>query len=149
MGGGVNEKHSSTGLARRLADGVEALEVTLPAIPASIGHLRSYAREFASGAGATDEAVGDIALAISEAATNAVIHAYPAGEATNGTASLRGKVADDWLELAVTDRGAGFRPGPPGGLGFGLKVMAEVSDSMRVEQRDEGTTVVLRFALAR
>jgi anti-sigma regulatory factor (Ser/Thr protein kinase) len=149
MAGSADDKQSSTDLSRRLADGVEALEVTLPAIPASIGHLRSYAREFATGAGATDEAVTDIALAISEAATNAVIHAYPAGKATNCTASLRGNVADDWLELAVADRGAGFRPGPAGGLGFGLKVMAEVSDSMRVEQRDEGTTVVLRFALAR
>ena len=148
MPSGADDKQSSTNLARR-QERVEALEVTLPAIPASIGHLRSYAREFATGAGATDEAVTDIALAISEAATNAVIHAYPAGKAANRTASLRGNVADDWLELAVADRGAGFRPGPPGGLGFGLKVMAEVSDSMRVEQRDEGTTVVLRFALAR
>jgi anti-sigma regulatory factor (Ser/Thr protein kinase) len=149
MAGGTDDKQSSTGLARRLEDGVEALEVTLPAIPASIGHLRSYAREFATGAGATDEAVTDIALAISEAATNAVIHAYPAGNARNGTASLRGNVADDWLELAIADRGAGFRPGPSVGLGFGLKVMAQVSDSMTVEQRDEGTTVVLRFALSR
>jgi serine/threonine-protein kinase RsbW/stage II sporulation protein AB (anti-sigma F factor) len=149
MPSGADDKQSSTDLARRLDDGVEALEVTLPAIPTSIGHLRSYAREFAAGAGATDAAVTDIALAISEAATNAVIHAYPAGKATNATASLRGNVADDWLELAVGDRGAGFRPGPAGGLGFGLKVMAQVSDSMRVEQRDEGTTVVLRFALAR
>jgi anti-sigma regulatory factor (Ser/Thr protein kinase) len=149
MPSGADDKQSSTDLARRLDDGVEALEVTLPAIPASIGHLRSYAREFASGAGATDEAITDIALAISEAATNAVIHAYPGGRTTNDTASLRGNVADDWLELAVADRGAGFRPGPPGGLGFGLKVMAAVSDSMRVEQREEGTTVVLRFALAR
>jgi anti-sigma regulatory factor (Ser/Thr protein kinase) len=149
MAGGADDKQSSTGLARRLADGVEALEVTLPAIPASIGHLRSYAREFAAGAGATDEAVTDIALAVSEAATNAVTHAYPAGQATNATASLRGYVADNWLELAVADRGAGFRPGPSGGLGFGLKMMAAVSDSMRIDQRDEGTTVVLRFALAR
>lgn len=149
MPSGADDKQCSTDLARRLDDGVEALEVTLPAIPASIGHLRSYAREFATGAGAGDEAVTDIALAISEAATNAVIHAYRPGEAANGTASLRGNVADDWLELAVADRGAGFRPGPTGGLGFGLKVMAEVSDSMRIEQRDEGTTVVLRFALAR
>jgi anti-sigma regulatory factor (Ser/Thr protein kinase) len=106
------------------------------------------------GGGATDEAVSDIALAISEAATNAVTHAYPAGKATNGTASLRGNVADDWLEPAVTDRGSGFRRGPSDGFGFGfgfglgLNVMAEVSDSMRVEQREEGTTVVLRFALA-
>jgi anti-sigma regulatory factor (Ser/Thr protein kinase) len=149
MPSGADDKQSSTDLAQSVGNGVETLAVTLPAIPASIGHLRSYAREFATGAGATDEAVTDIALAISEAATNTVIHAYPAGEAANGTTSLRGQVADDWLELAIADRGAGFRPGPAGGLGFGLKVMAEVSDSMRVEQRDEGTTVVLRFALAR
>ncbi len=149
MSGSANDKPSSTDTHRRLDDGIEALEVTLPAIPTSVGHLRSYAREFAAGAGATDEAVTDIALAISEAATNAVLHAYPAGATTNGTASLRGKVSDDWLELAIADRGAGFRPSPTGGLGLGLKVMAEVSDSMTVEQRDEGTTVVLRFALAR
>ena len=149
MTGGAHDKQSSTDLDRRLEDGVEALEVTLPAIPASIGHLRSYAREFAAGAGATDDAVTDIGLAISEAATNAVVHAYPVSMTTTGTASLRGKVADDWLELAIADHGAGFRAGPCAGLGLGLKVMATVSDSMTVEQRDEGTTVVLRFALAR
>jgi serine/threonine-protein kinase RsbW len=139
----------STDTARRPDDGLEALEVTLAAVPASIGHLRTHAREFAAGAGATDAVVADIALAISEAATNAVIHGYPEGEASSGTVELRGTVADDWLELAVADRGEGFRPSPSGGLGFGLKVMAEVSDSMTVEQRDKGTTIVLRFALAR
>jgi serine/threonine-protein kinase RsbW len=138
-----------TDVARRLGDGLEALEVTLPAIPTSIGHLRSHAREFATAAGASEEIVADIALAISEAATNSVIHGYPEADAATGTVSLRGTVADDWLELAVADRGAGFRPSPSGGLGFGLKVMAEVSDSMTIEQREEGTTIVLRFALAR
>jgi len=138
----------STRVARRAGGGLEALEVTLPASPTSVGHLRSHAREFAAAAGATEEIVTDVALAISEASTNAVIHGYPDRDAT-GTVALRGSVAEDWLELEVADRGAGFRQSPSGGLGFGLKLMAEVSDSMTIEQRDAGTTIVLRFALAR
>lgn len=138
-----------TDFARRPDDGLESLEVVLPATPGSIAALRTRAREFASAAGAGEQVVADVALAVSEAATNAVIHGYEEGEVEDGTVELRGTLDDDWLELSVSDHGAGFRPSPSGGLGFGLKVMAEVSDSMTVEQRERGTTIVLRFALAR
>ncbi|HVW48468.1 MAG TPA: ATP-binding protein, partial [Solirubrobacterales bacterium] len=80
----------STDIARRLDDGLEGIEVTLPAIAGSIGHLRSHARKFARAAGATDPVVADIALAISEAATNVVIHGYPEADAPHGTVALRG-----------------------------------------------------------
>lgn len=138
-----------TGFARRPDDGLEALEVVLPATPGSVGALRSQAREFAAAVGAAEEVVADVSLAVSEAATNAVIHGYEEADVEGGTVELRGALDDDWLELSVSDRGAGFRPSPSGGLGFGLKVIAEVSDSMTVEQREHGTTIVLRFALAR
>ncbi len=134
-------------LAAGPVNGDAALEVELPATATSVSTLRSYARNFAARAGAEEQVVADVALAVSEAATNAVLHAY--GGTKKGIVALRGTHEDGWVELEVSDRGGGFRPSPSGGLGFGLKVMAEVSDSMTVEQRDDGTTVVLRFALAR
>jgi anti-sigma regulatory factor (Ser/Thr protein kinase) len=123
-----------------------ALRTVVPATAASIRDLRNGAREFARRAGAEDGVAADVALAISEAATNVVLHAYGEGE---GTVEVTGRHDGRWLEFEVSDEGGGFRPSPLGGLGFGLKVMADVSDSMTVRQRDKGTTIFLRFARVR
>jgi serine/threonine-protein kinase RsbW len=127
--------------------GSRTLRAELAATPEAVGDLRAQAREFARGAGAEDPVVADVALAVSEAATNVVIHAYQGNE--GGPVALTGKVEGEWLEFEVRDEGRGFRPSPSGGLGFGMKVMAEISDSMTVEQRSPGTTVTLRFSRVR
>jgi anti-sigma regulatory factor (Ser/Thr protein kinase) len=116
------------------------------AVPAAIAELRGEAREFARDAGAEEAVAADVALAISEAATNVVLHAY-GGSA--GPIEMVAKAEGRWLEFDLRDEGRGFRPSPSGGLGFGLKVMAEVSDSMTVRQQDQGTTIALRFARVR
>jgi anti-sigma regulatory factor (Ser/Thr protein kinase) len=127
--------------------GSPALRAELTATPEAIGELRGRARDFAARAGAEDAVVGDIALAISEAATNAVLHAYR--DIVAGPVRLTGRVEGEWLQFEVSDHGRGFHASPSGGLGFGMKVMAEVSDSMTVRQGDEGTTVTLRFSRSR
>jgi serine/threonine-protein kinase RsbW len=123
------------------------LRRVVPAVPASIAELRAQAREFAQGAGAEESVGADVALAISEAATNVVVHAYQADE--GGPLDMVGKAEGEWLEFVVSDRGSGFRPSPSGGLGFGMKVMAEVCDSMTVTQGDAGTSIKLRFSRVR
>jgi anti-sigma regulatory factor (Ser/Thr protein kinase) len=122
------------------------LRRVVPAVPAELAALRAEAQEFARRAGAEEAVVADVALAISEAATNVVLHAY--GD-SDGRIELVAKAEGRWLEFDVTDDGRGFRPSPSGGLGFGLKVRAEISDSMTVLQREQGTTIALRFARVR
>ncbi len=78
-------------------------------------------------------------LAVSEAVTNAVLHAYrdrPAGE-------VHVEVHRDAAEVRITvaDEGAGMRPRPDSpGLGLGLPLIARLSTSLEVATGDAGGT---------
>jgi len=52
------------------------MELTLPAIASSVATMRHRASAFAGARGADSSLQDDVALAISEAATNAVKYAY-------------------------------------------------------------------------
>ncbi|HTX30172.1 MAG TPA: ATP-binding protein [Solirubrobacteraceae bacterium] len=117
----------------------------VPAIP----ELRAQVVAYAEQAGAGGLVVENLRLAVSEAITNCVVHAYP--DPPPGDVTVKAWVGDDReLVVVVLDDGAGFRAAPANpGLGIGLGVMAEVSDSLAVSTRDgrPGTAVTLRFGL--
>lgn len=118
----------------------------LPALPRSVGQLRAHVRAFAAAAGAGDEVVGDIAFAVTEAATNAVLHAYV--DRDPGTLSLRCAAEPGRLLVRLLDdgRGMSFRPDSPG-VGLGLATMGRLATSLDVRERaGGGTEVVLAFA---
>jgi anti-sigma regulatory factor (Ser/Thr protein kinase) len=64
--------------------------------------------DFARANGADDRLSEAIGLAVTEAATNAVVHAYVDRE--QGTVTVATQVAADGLELRVVDDGRGMRP---------------------------------------
>jgi stage II sporulation protein AB (anti-sigma F factor) len=85
-----------------------------------------------------------VAIAVSEAVTNAVIHAYPAGD--DGRVRLVATLQPDSLVITAADRGRGMtaravRPG----LGLGLGLMARLSNGVDIDDRSSGTTVTMRF----
>lgn len=121
------------------------LEVSLPAIPAAIAHIRAAARQFAGEQGASADLAFDVSLAVSEAATNAVKYAY--GSGAPGTVELSASVEDGFLQLSVRDEGAGFGAGSSDGLGLGLTIIARLCAEMTVVQAGDGTEVRMRFAL--
>ncbi|HET7508756.1 MAG TPA: ATP-binding protein, partial [Solirubrobacterales bacterium] len=82
---------------------------TLPAEPASVTTLRHRAAAFASKSGADPDVVADVALAVSEAVTNAVKYAYESGK--EGTVELTASVRKPWLEIHIRDSGTGFGRG--------------------------------------
>jgi anti-sigma regulatory factor (Ser/Thr protein kinase) len=126
--------------------GSEDLGISLPAVPDSVTALRWMARDFASDRGADDGLAGDVMLAVSEAVTNAVKHAYPAGGA--GEVELLATVADGkQLEVVVRDAGGGFRPGSADGFGAGLMLMRECADAVTVDEGPGGVTVRMTFGL--
>jgi serine/threonine-protein kinase RsbW/stage II sporulation protein AB (anti-sigma F factor) len=98
-----------------------------------------------------DRAVlSDIALAVTEAATNAVLHAYRDREQP-GRVSVRVERSADHLCVCVRDEGSGLVPRVDSpGLGLGLGLIAQVADSADVRAPETGgTEVVMRFSVSR
>jgi len=123
------------------------LEQRLPARPESITALRRAVVEYAARGGASARRREDIALAVSEALSNVVVHAY-AGRAEPGDVRVHASIDDGALEIAVCDEGNGMtRRGGPG-LGLGLEIMSQVSDRLRLESGGApGLRVRMTFAL--
>ena len=76
--------------------------------------------------------LSDIALAITEATTNVVLHAYRDREVP-GTVTIEAEHYDDHVCLYVRDEGTGLAPRVDSpGLGLGLGLIAQVADSADV-----------------
>jgi serine/threonine-protein kinase RsbW len=129
----------------------DELELEVTAAPASVAKLRAAAVAFARAHGAEDEVRQAIALAVSEAATNAIVHGYrhdrDAGGATirlSARTDRRGR-----LEITVADRGVGMSPRPDSpGMGVGLPLIAQLADEVKV-LTDGGTAMVMLFSPTR
>jgi anti-sigma regulatory factor (Ser/Thr protein kinase) len=114
---------------------------TYPAIASSVPRARAALAMFASGSGATREHVEAVRLAVSEALTNAVLHAYD-GDA-GGALHVRASRAGDELWVRIGDDGCGTRVATESpGLGMGLALIACVTDYFAISKREEGGTEI-------
>ena len=114
----------------------------------AVGHARKTALEFAREHDAPATKLDAIALAVSEATTNVVVHAYRRAPAA-GTFSLDLELDGGSLVIDVRDDGDGIRPRLDSpGLGLGLPIIASVADAFAVAPGDNGGTCVsMRFDL--
>jgi serine/threonine-protein kinase RsbW len=119
----------------------------LPAVPSSVGQLRRHAAAFAASMGATAEMSYAVTVAVSETATNAVMHAYAGREP--GPVSLRCHADGERLVVEVSDEGAGIaaRSDSPG-IGHGLAVVGAVARSLEIEPRTDGPGTIVRMSFA-
>ena len=125
----------------------ERLDLRLPASVGVIRQLREAAVAFARVHELRDpDAVG---LAVTEAATNVVLHAYPDGE--QGDIRLVMCPEPERIVVVVRDWGHGMRPRPDSpGLGVGLPTIATVAGAFSVEAADgAGTLLRMHFDRAR
>jgi len=99
----------------------------------------------------SQEVLGDLKLALTEACTNSVRHAYAGGE---GMVEITYELHADKLVVEVTDTGGGFAP-PTGHRtrlngavlaegGLGIAIIESVSDELEIRERSEGGST-LRF----
>jgi len=124
------------------------LQRTFPAVPQSVGAVRSALVAFAHGHGIAERIVDAVALAASEAATNVVLHAYAAAGA-EGSIEVTAALAGTELWVIVTDAGSGLQPHRESpGLGLGLAIIARVADGVDlIELASGGLEVRMRFAV--
>lgn len=117
---------------------------------------RTVAVNFASQASPTITQLADIKCAVSEAVTNAIVHAYPSG---GGAVTLNMKRYDDGLiVISVKDNGIGIpdvdaareplfttdTTGERSGMGFAI--MESMTDHLSVRSKpDKGTNVTMRI----
>jgi len=121
-------------------------ELSRAAEPETVTAFRHHAAAFAAEQGGGPALVEDVALAVSEAVTNAVKYAY--GAAPGRSVSLSASAEDGWLTLRVSDRGTGFGAGSSDGLGLGLSIIARLCDDLKIVQEGSGTQVLMRFVLS-
>jgi len=104
---------------------------------------------FAQSAGATADALAAVSLAVSEAVTNAVLHAYLDRDEP-GPVEVRARCDSDTVVVEVADEGRGMLPRTDSpGLGLGLPLIAQMTESLEVHDRSGGGTEIrMAFALA-
>jgi anti-sigma regulatory factor (Ser/Thr protein kinase) len=124
---------------------MERLELRTQATPAAVPGVRRAVVDFAALHGV---GVGpDVALAVSEAITNAVLHAYREEQA--GPVRVVACAEPDRLVVVVRDYGCGMSPNPDSpGLGLGLAVIGRLATELNIERPDEGGGTRLRMCFA-
>jgi serine phosphatase RsbU (regulator of sigma subunit)/anti-sigma regulatory factor (Ser/Thr protein kinase) len=118
-----------------------ALELRLPAEPASLALMRRALERWLAAVGVNDDASYEIKVACGEACMNAVEHAYPPGD---GDFVVRAVNVDGEVEIEVRDFGFWRPPRGSSERGRGLELMRRLMDSIKVVPGPEGTTVHLR-----
>jgi serine/threonine-protein kinase RsbW len=95
------------------------------------------------------DALSDLKLALTEACSNSIRHAY---EREGGGVEIQFEVGEDFLAVEVLDEGPGFDPSLPTGDpealdegGLGLAIIRAVSDTTEIGRRADGRGSRLRF----
>ena len=138
--------------------GQNYIKLDFPAQSANEGFARAAAAAFAVQMDPTLEELGDIKTAVSEAVTNAIVHAYPD---TIGLVQMRLRILDgNVLEIRVSDRGCGigdisramepmYSTGGEERSGMGFTIMSSFTDALRVKSAPgKGTSVTMAKKLA-
>ena len=112
----------------------------------ALRRVRHAVEGFAEALDAPEQTIVNIKLAVTEACSNVVVHAYP-GQV--GLLEVEAKSEDRQIVVWVRDFGRGItQPTDAPGLGLGLGLMASVSDVFEAYPGFlRGTTVVMRFDL--
>lgn len=125
----------------------DRLALRLPVRAESVGAGRRAATGFAEAAGCGTATVADVRLAVSEALSNVVLHAHPAGTSERQHVILVAETDDRAVHVTVTDAGTGLRTRSDSpGMGLGLALIASSCDELSLDAaRGGGTIVAMTF----
>jgi serine/threonine-protein kinase RsbW len=124
------------------------IELALPARAENIAIVRHAFGALGEAYGLDQQTLSDLRLAVTEACTNVVVHAYPDGQ--EGPLEVWASIGEEQLTVVVRDRGKGIAPRPDSpGLGLGLPLIASLADTVQLGRDDSGHTEVrMGFALS-
>lgn len=145
---------SEGGLRVKTEDGgalFDGVRMAFPAASDNVGFARTAAAVFASRLNFTLDELDEIKVAVSEAVSNCVLHAYRGG----GWVRMDMRIVDGALHIVVEDDGvgiadlakareAGVTSRPDDCMGLGFTFMAEYMDGLDVHSAPgQGTRVVM------
>lgn len=137
-------------LSEPVASG-RGIRLTIPARPEYISLCRLALSGLSRVRELSEETLADLKLALTEACSNSVRHAYPEGE---GTVEISYALARDRIVIEVTDDGEGFDLDDRAAAdldqlsegGLGIAIIRAVADEFELGPRDDGRGSRLRFA---
>jgi anti-anti-sigma factor len=132
-------------VVRLLPAPIGDLRLLLPAEPHVVATLRRTVRPWATRSGASDEEAYDLVLAVGEAVTNVIEHAYTS---TGGQVEVEATIREGLARIVVRDHGR-WRPSRPGEGGRGLLLMRGLMENVDVESGPGGTEVRLSRRIGR
>ena len=124
--------------------------LTMPARPEGVGVVRQALAGVADALDFDASVLADMKMAVTEACTNVVVHAYE----QEGMLEVEMLAAEEGLTIVVRDHGSGIQPRPrrsdAPALGLGLPLIAALSDAFELRgSAGAGTEVRMTFAYAR
>jgi serine/threonine-protein kinase RsbW len=125
------------------------IELSLPARAENIAIVRHAFGALGEAYDVSEQTLSDLRLAVTEACTNVVVHAYPDGR--DGPLEVQASIDGAHLTVVVRDEGEGIVPRPDSpGLGLGLPLIASLADTVQLGRDDTGRTeVTMGFSLNR
>jgi serine/threonine-protein kinase RsbW len=131
-------------------DGSRTVRLTIPAKPEYITLSRLALAGLSRVRTFPDETLADLKLALTEACSNSVRHAYDDGE---GHVDISFELSDDRLVIEVADDGSGFEPEGAGRGdgeelsegGLGIAIIRSIADEVEIGGGRNGRGSRLRF----
>ena len=125
--------------------------LNMPARAEGVGVVRQALAGMADALAFDAAVLSDMKMAVTEACTNVVVHAY---DEEAGQLEVEMLAGEDDLTIVVRDHGAGIQPKPartePPALGLGLPLIAALSDAFELRgTAGRGTEVRMTFAYVR
>jgi serine/threonine-protein kinase RsbW len=126
-----------------MSDEGRSIHLTIPARPEYITLGRLALTAIAGVRPLSDETLHDLKLALTEACTNSVKHAYD--DTGRGSVDIVYELQADRLAVEVGDAGTGFDPAETGGDGdeleeggLGIAIIRALTDEVEIAEREGG-----------
>jgi anti-sigma regulatory factor (Ser/Thr protein kinase) len=131
-------------------DDVFDVWLRVPARPENVAIARQALAGLCEALPTSPKVLADVKLAVTEACTNCVVHAYPNGLGEDAVFEVEADPGEDELLVIVRDYGRGISPNTESpGLGLGLPLIAALSRTVEFRGGNAvtGTEVIMSFGL--